>query len=323
MRRVATIAFTLTVLFALGGEAAQAAFPGTNGRVAFGVNEWRLPVPCSPVAHGCEPELVSSTIQTVLPNGRGRRVLRAFPVERAVDSEAGPVWAPSGNALTFQQGNRLAIIRRDGTGYRRLPQLTGGEGYPTWSPDGRRLAFSGRSFCCNWLFTVRPDGTGLRRVIAQDARWPAWSVTRKLAFVNYNDRAGASVGIKDGLYTIRPDGSHVQRLFGRYWGTGQQPDWSPDGSWIAFHARNHIFKIRENGRGLRRLTTPKSSRNHNSDAAWSPNGNEFAFIRNEDLFVMQADGSRVRRVVDARQPDLERSGRSWEELSPPSWQPLR
>jgi hypothetical protein len=110
-------------------------FPGANGRVAFAVEKWRLPDPCLPMPHGCEPEMFSSSIETVLPSGRGRRVLRAFPVEQGV-GESGPVWSPSGRSLTFQHGSRLAIIRADGTGLRQLPQLTNGDGEPPGRPTG-------------------------------------------------------------------------------------------------------------------------------------------------------------------------------------------
>jgi Tol biopolymer transport system component len=321
-RRLALVAAALAL--ATGAEGAQAAFPGTNGRIAFGVAKWRLPVPCPrDVPHGCEPELVSSSIETVLPSGRGRRVLRRFPVGQGVAGQSGPVWSPSGRLLAFQQESRLAIIRRDGTGLRRLPQLTNGDADPTWSPNGRRLAFAGRSLCCNWLYTVRRDGTAVRRVIAQEARWPAWSTTGAIAFVNYNDQGRTPVGLKDGLYTIRPDGTRRRRLFGRFWGTGAQPDWSPDGSRIAFHARKHIFTMEASGGRLARLTSGKDPRGEgSSDPAWSPDGESIAFIRDDDIYVMRANGRGVRRLVDAADQDLDHPERAWAELSGPTWQPL-
>jgi Tol biopolymer transport system component len=320
--RSAPVVILAALALAFGVDDAGAAFPGTNGRIAFAVEKWRLPVPCAPIPHGCEPELLSSSIETVLPSGRGRRVLRAFRLDEATGGESGPVWSPTGRLLTFQQGSRLAVLRRDGTRLRLLPQLTSGDADPTWSPDGRRLAFGGRSACCHWLYTVRTDGTGLRRVVAQEARWPAWSSTGTIAFVNYNDSGGASGGLKDGLYTIRPDGSRLRRLFGRFWGPGVQPDWSPDGTRLAFQARNHIFTIGAQGDGLRRLTTPKRARRHNSDPAWSPDGKYIALIRDEDLYVMRANGRRLRRIVDITQPDPDNRERAWEEVGPPTWQPL-
>lgn len=310
------------VTLASGVEAAHAAFPGANGRIAFAVEKWRLPLPCPPIPHGCEPELVSSSIETVLPNGRGRRVLRAFSAGEAGPGESGPAWSPNGRLLAFEQGGLIATIRKDGTELRPLPPLTNGEADPTWSPDGRRLAFAGHTACCHWLYTVRPNGTGLRRVIAQQARLPAWSVTGTIAFVNFNDTGATSTELKDGLYTIRPDGSRLRTLFGRYWGTGYKPDWSPNGRRIVFDARQHIFSLRADGRGLRRLTVPKLASNHNSDPAWSPDGKFITFLRDQDLYVMRADGRRLRRVVNAVQPDAEHREQVWEELSPPTWQPL-
>ncbi len=311
--RLALAVVGLTLAFGFGD--ARAAFPGGNGRIAVAVEKWRTPDTCrGDVPHSCEPELYSSTIETVLPSGRGRRVLRAFPVEGAV----GPVWSPSGKLLTFQQGSQLATMRSDGTALRRLPQLTSGDGAPTWSPKGGRLAFTGSSICCNWLYTVRTDGTGLRRVIAQEALMSAWSVTGTIAFVNNTGRRPEYSRLKAGLYTIRPDGSRLRRLLGR---TGK-PDWSPDGSRIAFNLSHDIFTIRADGRGLRRLTTTASERSRSSGPAWSPDGKQIAFIRDGDLYVTRSDGRGLRRVIDARQQSPEHPDRPWAELSAPSWQPL-
>ena len=78
------LALAAAVTPALGLDRAQAAFPGENGRIAFGVESWRLPDPCLPEPHGCEPVVFSSSIETVLPSGRGRHVLRAFAAGQGV-----------------------------------------------------------------------------------------------------------------------------------------------------------------------------------------------------------------------------------------------
>jgi Tol biopolymer transport system component len=287
-------------LLAVAGPA-QAAFPGDNGRVAYSVEKSRVPPNCPRgVPHGCEPVTYSSTIETVLPSGRDRRVLRAFPVGLGA---TGPAWSPSGRALAFHQVTRLAIMRADGTGLRQLPQLTSGELFPAWSPNGQRLAFTGSTICCNWLYSVRTDGTDLRRLRAHEAMMPAWSVTGTIAFTSF-----------PGLYTVRSDGSRLRRLTGR---TGR-PDWSPDGTRIAFSRRDRILTIGSDGRGLRRLANGTVV----GAPAWSPDGRYLVFTRNGDLYVMRSNGRGLHRILDVRQLDLNHPERPWTELGAPSWQPL-
>ena len=45
-------------------------------------------------------------------------------------------------------------------------------GSPSWSPDGRTLAFTGRG---GHIYTVHADGTGLRKL----TRRPGWNVGHK------------------------------------------------------------------------------------------------------------------------------------------------
>jgi TolB protein len=319
---------------AFGVAGAHAAFPGANGRIAFAVNKWRWPPPetCTPQPHSCDgPLLVSSAIETVRPSGRGRRVLYPWTIEGVAD-ESAPVWSPNGRLLALQLAlGRLATIRGDGTELRRLRQLTDWDSEPAWSPDGRRLAFAGDRLClyCRWLYTVRRDGTALRRVIAQNTYSPAWSVTDSIAFVNWDDLPTRRIGIDDGLYTIKPDGSGLRRLYsGGYLGPGITPDWSPHGSRIAFAAatrqapdNQEIFTVKANGRGLRQLTNFKS---HDSGRApvWSPDGKYIAFLRADGLYVMRPTGRGMRRIVAPRLQDPDHPQRVWTDLRAPSWQPL-
>jgi Tol biopolymer transport system component len=321
-----TLAAAAAVGLALtaGADGAEAALPGANGRIAFAVQEWRRADPCLPTPHGCEPDLVSSRIETVLQDGRGRRVLRAFQPPDGIAIDSALAWSPNGRLLAFDRAGRLATIRSDGTGLRQLPQLRITDREPTWSPDGRRLAFIGEDTClyCSRLYSVRPDGTGLRRLMPYGARWPSWSSTGALTFTNYNDQSMSRVGLLDGLYTARPDGSRLRQVFRRYWGVGVQPDWSPDGRRIAFGARKHIFTIGARGRGLDRVTGPRRASATSTDPAWSPDGRRIAFLREGDIYVIRSDGRGIRRIVDAPSEDLAHPERPWLTLSGPGWQPL-
>jgi Tol biopolymer transport system component len=53
-------------------------------------------------------------------------------------------WSPDGGLIAWANGRRIEAIRPDGRGHRILTRLADGVavGALSWSPDGRRLAFT-------------------------------------------------------------------------------------------------------------------------------------------------------------------------------------
>jgi TolB protein len=170
---------------------------------------------------------------------------------------------------------------------------------PTWSPDGKRLAFSSGGD----VHVTNVDGTGLRNLTdhpKQDVR-PAWSpVAGKIAFVSNRDGTGD-------LYVMDEDGTGLERLTvdvvrrpAGDW--SPMPAWSPDGRKIAFvsdrDGNREIYVINADGSGLTRLTHDPAE---DSRPAWSPDGREIAFSRrvlgHYQIFIMNADGTEARRIT--------------------------
>lgn len=73
---------------------------------------------------------------------------RGGPVRTLAADGFNPDWSPSGERLafvrfgsTFQPHNKLFVVNRDGSGLRRVYRGPGNLLSPTWSPDGRTIAF--------------------------------------------------------------------------------------------------------------------------------------------------------------------------------------
>jgi hypothetical protein len=79
---------------------------------------------------------------------------------------------PVPDGLLFSKhGGKLDVVRPDGSGLRWIPLDTGpGRSFafqPGWSPNGKRIVVSMAlrgAGCQEDIFTVRADGTDLRRV---------------------------------------------------------------------------------------------------------------------------------------------------------------
>jgi hypothetical protein len=182
MRASAPLAAAALTL-AVGAAAAQAAFPGDNGKIAYtfwdsgqtNVSAFELRVR--------RPGAKQPT--TIYRCVYGFDVQDDPPCHELRD----PSWSPDGELIAATElgpgesgGERLVILRADGSELRRLPPLTsvekrrGGrrqtEHDPAWSPDGSRLVFAGLTGFDDldgrrWnldVYVVNADGTGLRRL---------------------------------------------------------------------------------------------------------------------------------------------------------------
>jgi Tol biopolymer transport system component len=131
-------ALLLIVLgFALASTApaAHAAYPGGNGRIAFGE---------------------SGVVASVKPDGSDYQV-------HATGTE--PTWSPTGNRLAFTSPipTAITLVNADGSGRRNVTQR-GQAKAATWSPDGEQLAVRWwtEGVDCQGIATTRLDGTESR-----------------------------------------------------------------------------------------------------------------------------------------------------------------
>jgi hypothetical protein len=127
---------------------------------------------------------------------------------------------------------RINVMNTDGVGVALNANPSGAynDVDPTWSPDGRKIAFASDRSGSYDVYVMNADGTGVTRVAggARDDRYPAWSPDG--ALIAYRGYAGATGGSQ--IFTVHPDGTGAAPL--RSTGGGDQPSWAPDGHRIAF-----------------------------------------------------------------------------------------
>ena len=171
--------------------------------------------------HGHEEQ---SVLKKIRVNGTHRRNIGQSCTEPCL-SDGYPAWAPGGRRIAFQRGLgprtgrirmiALYVMRSDGSHARRITQLEGdplvaqplADEAPAWSPDGRRLAFErfSRAREHQAIFTVRLNGTGLRRITPWwlDASQPDYSPDGR--WILFRTRANSDVA--GNIQLVRPNGA--------------------------------------------------------------------------------------------------------------------
>ncbi|MFB6894065.1 TolB family protein [Kitasatospora sp. NPDC056327] len=304
-----------------------------------------------------DQERLTSAIFAVSADGRSRRQLTQ-PADRTRDDH--PAWSPDGTLLAFDRADsespgRIWTTGADGGNARQLGALceTGApdclneaETAPSWSPDGRQLAFTRtwgsvdpttEQIQYSDLYVIAPDGTTAQRVtfLTNDTPYsgavtdPAWSPDGKQLVFSYRTSATGQPANASALYVVNADGTGMRRLTPWELRAGERANWSPDGSRIVFTTYptgpdnapgGGIYTVHPDGTTVEALTPGPSDTSYGT-ASYSPDGTSIAFAQapaggNSELFTMHADGSAVARVTDT--PGHWEGRPTWGTAQPPS-----
>jgi Tol biopolymer transport system component len=237
----------------------------------------------------------------------------------------------------------IYLMNGDGTNVRRITHNTTGEGFPSLSPDGKRIVFDSnrlrkQSDPINWasLFVMNVDGSGeVSLVPGNSATWSRDS--KSIAFHASASGVGAPITTLPGaaandsdIFILNVDDflskkSPARNITNNPDAVDDDPDWSPDGKTIAFtsHAVKdnqtnpvtaEIYVVDVEGNGKPRRLTNNTEEERGPD--WSPDGKLIAYmcrkgepiegraIGSFEICIMNADGSGQKRITNNRVAEL-------------------
>ncbi len=239
--------------------------------------------------------LVPSPSRSTLPGSNG---LIVFAQEKAY---AGGVFSSELMLLDPHTGKRTNLTRSGLF-----------ENQPSWSPDGRRVAYSSEGY----LSSTSP-GREVRVLVEAFVAsgvtvfpWnPTWSPDgTRVAFGVYDESGRTGIG-------VAPLGGRPRLIVPLGQSVTMNPQWSPDGRWIAFerygaetdgfYLEADVLTVRPDGDMLRNLTAD-TLKDHRP--TWTPDGDLMFISRRgcaaasvescEDVYLMKPDGTSVRRVTE-------------------------
>jgi len=265
----------------------------------------------------------------IRPNGTNPHRLSQCGSPPSVSWSTSPSWSPDGKRIAFARCPpnlfkaisvpgcyELYVMNADGSHLRRLTHNRVDDDHPSWSPDGKRLAFTRGPTGPADLWIIKADGSQPHRLtkdrlIEANPVWsPAGGLIAFMQFHGANDRR-VSVSV------IRPDGTRRRDWIAIEYAAGgnfqQQvlyggPTWSPDGRRLALTVRGGLEIVTPAGR-LVHVYAVGGSDGRGFHPSWSPDGRSIAFVRFDDprsvsgsLHVLTLPSGAVRPLTSATFP---------------------
>jgi len=254
------------------------------------------------------PYATESELYVMNADGTTETRLTNSPESYAKVLVSSPDWSPDGKRIAYLKGidvdtgrtdRDIYMINADGSNPSSLTTVE--QSTIAWSPDAQKIAFngwtrSGGTYGTPGIYLINPDGTGLEYLTGGVSfTWSADSKEIAVAIQSSTSDSSASASDEDSdIYVRRTDGSGLTRLTNTPDTDESTPDWSPDGTKIAFtgadiSGNNDIYVMNTDGSGRTNLTNSSTGKVYNP--AWSPDSKKIAFLRGSGIYVMNANGT--------------------------------
>ena len=247
----------------------------------------------------------------------GLNGLRILPVLIEQSTSLGPYWTRLSRTVAVLPSADLTVFTDEGTGNWALSTTTtlaeinlsnhpDNDGFPSWSPDGTRIAFVSDRDGPNEVYVMGADGSNPINLSNHPAidDHPSWSPDgTRIAF--FSNRDGNAE-----IYVMGADGSNPVNL-SNHPNTDSRPSWSPDGTQIAFFSNRdgnaEIYVMGADGSNQVNLSESPSRALNFAAPSWSPDGTNIAFGSwrdgNLEIFVKEVTGG-----INAVELDPEEDG---------------
>jgi Tol biopolymer transport system component len=285
----------LLICFAalIAAEPASAAYPGSDGRIAF-----------------TRPD---GYIYTVKPDATGL-------IRLGLGTQ--PSWSPDGTRIAFVRNGDIWAMAANGSNPQRVTTSKATESDPTWSSDGSTIAFAstrgtGGIYA---LHSTQPYGTAvLFEATPYNQYAPSvdldlsWATNGWVYFTRYSSSGGSFCDDSRSTMRVNPIDGTTERIV--LWGI--EPDPRPrsgglvyalDETTVDCQGVGGIYISRIDGTNPQVVTPNRTGPPPaDSDPVFAPSGSWIAFQRGRYLYLVKPDGTKLHRLILGRTP---------------SWQPI-